>query len=199
MIGLAVLAGIAIYIAVWWLLVSSLKRTWAKAAAIVIALAIPFWDFPIGYYNFEHHCSTEGGLHVVGEFPPSTSVLVDPSTGYRPEDVLRHGFKLVEYADSGHVVQYSGAAGKLRKIMRDRPTSLAKIMFVQNQILPWNIVRNDIVAVRVSDNRELAKYTSFRWRGMWWQVRMAPMLRTGAACFVGREDPVLGALQRGVK
>ena len=197
MIGLAVLAGIAIYIAVWWLLVSSLKRTWAKAAAIVIALAIPFWDFPIGYYNFERHCSAEGGLRVVSKFPPSDSILLDQSTGYRPEDLVRYGFKTIEYrTKNGAIERFTLESRKFSKTLDSAPKSTIKVLFVGHKTLAWHLIQSEMVAQRVGDGQIVARHNTFLWAGVWWQAAAAPFFGYGARC--GETDaPLVSTVAHG--
>src|SRR5713101_5452421 len=123
MIGLTVLAVIAIYIGVFAYIVVHARNRAEKIAAIVVALAIPFWDLPFGYFNFYRHCSQEGGLHVSNDLPALNAILIDPSVGYRPEDVLRFGFKAVEYANRGETIRYTADGGGLSKSTHPRPIS----------------------------------------------------------------------------
>ncbi len=190
MIGLTVLAVIAIYIGVFAYIVVHARNRAEKIAAIVVALAIPFWDLPFGYFNFYHHCSQDGGLHISKDLPALNAILIDPSVGYRPEDVLRFGFKTVEYANSSETIRYTADASGLSKSIHSAPISPIKIQYSGNQMLPWNLIRSDYIVSRVDNGQVIARQTDFKWRGLWWQVSAAPLLGSDT------EKPLLAAVAR---
>ena len=193
MIGLAVLAGIAIYIAVWWLLVSSLKRTWAKAAAIVIALAIPFWDLPLGYSSFTGHCREEGGLHQLGRVAANEGVFFSYGTGVKAEYLFGLGAHFVEYLRPDEsVTRYSRLTnGSIEKTTVDKPSSPVRLQAKFNVELPWNIYKNEVVLWDVQSNRPLARATSFYWIGGWIQRGSMPLLVMRESCDVQSLDQMV--------
>src|SRR5436305_7378115 len=108
MIGLAVLAGIAIYVGIWWFVVRFLKQRWAKSLAILLAIAIPLGDLPFGYFNFLRHCDYEGGVRQVERISPHKSVFFLSVTGVKPQYLFRLGADFVEYSSSdGGVIRFT--------------------------------------------------------------------------------------------
>ena len=198
MVGLAVLAGIAIYIAVFWFLVRALEQKWAKGLAILVALAIPFWDLPFGYYNYREHCANDGGLHLRQQFSPVTSILIDPSTGYTADQLLRRGFKIVEVNEASQkITRYVVEGNGIKSENTEKITSSVRIRTHRNQVLPWNVVRHDVVVSLVNGDNVLVTHSGFHWRGVWWQVVGAPMFGTGPFCHTRDTDAVLTALASG--
>ena len=195
MMGLAILAGIAIYVSVCWLIVRALKTTWAKSAAVLAALAIPFWDLPIGYYNYYRHCAEEGGLRVSVQIAPMDAILVDPDTGYTPQELLRRGFKVIEVGRPGETIyRFTVEDGRLVKSTHSTPVSEFRIGFMGHKSLPWNLVQSETLITRVKSGEVLVRQNTFRWRGLWWQVQAAPLLGDGAICFPSRDDSALNAI-----
>jgi len=196
MIGLTVLAVIAIYIGVFAYIVVHARNRAEKIAAIVVALAIPFWDLPFGYFNFYRHCSQEGGIHLSKELPPSSAILVDSSSGYTPNQVLRFGFKAVEYEASGQIIRYVRESQDIVKSTHAAPISALRVIFAGHKILPWNLTRTDYVVTRLDNGQVVASQTDFQWRGMWWQVASAPLLGDGGRCRRPSDEPMLAVIAR---
>jgi hypothetical protein len=200
MMGLAVLAGIAIYLGVFWLLVRALKTKRAKGAAILIALAIPFWDLPFGYYSFRDHCETEGGLQVLNKVQPQKKAFFDSLPPYPIKDLLTHGFTVVEAKDSGGngISRYQlRADGGVEIRAVAQPESNVVVSVRRGQRLPWNIVRDDRFLRAPVEGKELARYSEFTWRGGWVQVVMSPLLGQGPSCTAGPTDPIVRLILRG--
>ena len=199
MIGLTVLAAIAAYVGLTWFAVRKLKEKWAKAIVIVVALAIPFWDLPIGYFKFQHYCTEYGGMHLNADLPPTDTILVDRDLSYTPEQLSRYGFRTIEYGVPGAIVRYTLSPSGFHKSSHDSPLSTLKIQTIGNQMLSWNVVRRDFIASRVDTGQIVARYTDLRWRGLWWQVNAAPILGDGGRCYAASENPVLALIPRGSK
>ena len=197
MIGLADLAGVAIYIALWWYLVRILKHTWAKALAILVALAIPFWDLPFGYLAFKGDCATYGGLHISQRIPASDTIFVDRHIAYRPEYLRRFGFKVVEYGEPGNITRYTATPTGYAQSKHLDAISTLKVSFVANQALPWGVIKRDFLVSRVDTSQVLASYSDLRWSGLWWQARAAPILSDGGRCYAVDENPLLTLIARG--
>jgi hypothetical protein len=196
MIGLTILAVIAVYIGVFAYVVVHARNRAEKIAAIAVALAIPFWDLPFGYFNFYRHCSQEGGVHVGVNIPPATSILVDSSSRYTPNEILRFGFKVVEYEAPGEIVRYTRESKGLTKSIHATPMSNIKIKFAGHKNLPWNLIRSDYVVTRLDNEQIVASQTDFQWRGMWWQVSAAPLLGYGSQCLGEKDKPMLALMAR---
>ena len=195
MVGLIVLAVVVIYIAFWWFVVAKLKGGWAKTAAVLVALAIPLWDLPIGYLHFWRTCSELGGLHTGKGLRPTDSVLVE--RGYKPDELVRYGFKVIEYSAEGGVQRYTSGPAGLVKSVHSSPVSEIRINLVLNQRLPWNLLRHDVSASRIDTGEVVARHTNLHWRGLWWQVELSPLLGDGGSCYEINDVPVLTALVRG--
>ncbi len=197
MIGLTVLVVIAIYIGVFGYVISHARNRGERIAAIVVALAIPFWDLPIGYFNFQRHCSQDGGIHLRKNLPASDAILVDRDLAYTPEQLTRYGFKVIEYEAPGQIVRYTATSSGLTKSNHNAALSTLKVHFNANQMLPWHLVRRDLLISRIDNGEVVARNTDFRWRGLWWQVEMAPLLGDGGRCQVTSDSHVLSAIARG--
>jgi hypothetical protein len=197
LIGLAVIAGLALYIGIFWLIVRALKQRWAKALAVVIAVAIPFWDLPFGYLSFQQDCKQYGGLHVFEKVSPATAIFIDRHIGYTPDQLKRFGFKVIEYGEPGNITRYTAA--KDGYIKSTDQTAISKVMvhFQPNQQLPWHVVRRDYLASNVETKSVIARYTDIRWLGMWWQVEASPIFGDGGRCYFSGDNPILALLAKG--
>jgi hypothetical protein len=195
-VGITILAVVGIYVGVvGWLVTSVVKSNWGRVAVVMTALAIPFWDWPYGYYNFRHTCDREGGLRLYEKFEPTTHVFFDYPI--HPESVIRHGFQTVEYRSGSEVRRYS--AGERTTSIHKSPVSLIKLSVIPNQEAKANLIRRDYIATRISDSRLLAKYSDFRWEGLWWQRAIAPLLGDGGRCHFPNEQPLLSVMAHGNK
>jgi hypothetical protein len=193
LIGLAIIAGLALYIGIFWLIVRALKHRWAKALALLVALVIPFWDWPIGYYHFREQCITEGGLHVKRSFPSVWAIAVDANLGYRGEELIKKGFQVIEIVQpNGNVRRYSIDEKSSSSF---RPTVM--VYTKRNQLMPWHLLRNDVSASIASSGEVLATHTAFHWQGMWWQAVAAPMLGVGNFCHTTDEASLITSLLKG--
>lgn len=193
MIGLAVLAGVAIYIGVWWFLISALKHRWAKAAAILIALAIPFWDLPFGYASFAGHCHEEGGLRQLGRVAANDGVLFSYNTGVKAEYLIGLGAHFVEYSRvDGSVIRFSrSASGSIEGVKVSKPSSSVRLQARFNVKLPWNVFKNEVVLSDVQTDRPLARATSFYWIGGWVQRVSMPLLVARENCSAQSLDQIV--------
>ena len=200
MIGLAVLAGIAIYVGVWWFLVRTLSQGWAKALAILIALAIPFWDLPVGYLRYQNYCVSEGGLRISSRIAPQESVYFDSVPSYPANELIAEGIRVVEIArpDGRGIARHERqGAGSITTLIITRPQSSLRVTYVRNQRLDWNIIREDRYVRNQADARLLAQYSEFSWQGGWLQHSFAPILGTGLRCTAGSRDPIITLLVHG--
>jgi hypothetical protein len=181
MVGLTILAVVAIYIGiVWWLVRFVVKKNWARGGVILAALAIPFWDWPIGYLAFQQHCTTEGGLRTLSKLPPTSAVFLDAGAPYTPEVAFRHGMTTVEYKKNAVVTRHTPTS---KPAQHASLQSTIKVSGARNQRLPWNIIRNDTFVSRISDGQVVARHSDFTWLGTWWQAGGAPYFGYGLDCF----------------
>src|SRR5438270_54322 len=139
MIGLAVLAGVAIYIGVFWFIFRALKQKWAKGLAVFVALGIPFWDLPFGYYNFHSHCMTEGGIQQYAPISPQKSLFFPQATGVRPEQLFNLGVEVVEFRSPkrNSFLRYTRSDRGIEKHETAESTSAVRIVTNYNFELPW--------------------------------------------------------------
>ena len=194
MIGLAVLAVVAAYVAVFGFVIAKARSRTEKISAIVIALLIPFWDLPIGYLNFSRHCSEDGGIKVNKGLPATDAILVEASAGYTPEEIFRFGFKAAEYLSPTGIIRYTAGEKGVVKTAHPSPKSALKIQFNGEKQLPWNLVRSDYIVTRLDSGQVMATQTDFKWRGMWWQVSGAPIFGYGISCLGARDLPMLAVI-----
>ena len=99
MLSLIILVVAGAYVGLWYLLIRALPNRWAKAIVALVALYLPFWDVPYGYYNFRALCSEEGELHVLRKVSPQTSIFLDQSLPLTEKEIARmlaKGFRVVE-------------------------------------------------------------------------------------------------------
>ena len=200
MIGLAVLAVVAIYVAVCWFAITKARNRGEKVFALLIALLIPLWDLPIGYFSYRNLCSSEGGIHIYKRFPPQDKVFLDSLPSFSVNQMLRQGWKTVEVIrmDGKGIARHE--LGPNKEVITQevqQPISNITVSIVRGQTLPWNIVREDRYARTRGDNETVARYSSFSWQGGWVYRLLSPVLGPGVSCSIGPEDPVVALLLRG--
>lgn len=200
MIGLLVLAIAGLYIAFWVWVVVTAKRRSVQVVAILVALAIPFWDVPIGYYNYRMYCDVEAGTRVLQGFEAQEKIYFDSMPSYSANELLRLGFKVVEIAraDRQGIARHekSGTEQILTTVVQASESKIT-VSISRNQRLPWNIVREDRLARLRSTNEVLARHSAFRWYGGWLSKRLPSMLPIRASCAVSPQDPIVELVRRG--
>lgn len=169
MISLIILLAAGAYIGLWYLLIRALPNRWAKAFVALIAVYLPFWDVPYGYYKFRALCAEEGGLHAFGKVSPQLSVFLDSSTLRTEQErtkMLARGFRFVEMQfQDGTSVSYSkSATGQTQQVPLSNPTSNYGIRTDLNQRLAWGVIRHDHVLYVRGSNEVLARNSQFAWR-----------------------------------
>ena len=194
MIGLLVLGAAAMYVALWWFVISKARNRGERISAVVVALLIPFWDLPIGYINFYKHCSQEGGIYIDKEFRAPDAILIGESSAYRPDTVLKLGIKTVEFKDREDIIRFTLDANKVARSIHTTPISALKIENSGHKLLPWNLVRTEQIVTRLKDGKVVAKQTDFSWRGMWWEVSTRVHVISPAQCSGVREKSLLASL-----
>jgi hypothetical protein len=199
LIGLAVIAGVALYIGIFWLILRALKQGWAKALAVLIALAIPFWDLPIGYKSFTSLCAEQGGIRVLTKLPPQKSVLFASATGLKPAQLLIKGLQFVEYkTPNGKITRFTKSSnGHIEESDVSSSASLVLIRTTYNDLLTWNVYRNESSLVDAWTNRTIATATSFYWLGGWLQRRMSPIFAGNGRCHADTQSEIMDIVLRG--
>lgn len=173
---------IAIFVAIF------IRNWWARVAFVALAVGIPFWELPYGYYNFQKLCREEGKLQVFEKIPPQKTVCADYPYVTLHKELLKDGFASVEVrTKTGEVRIYAAnqtvdaPIGTARNI-----TSSYCMTFANNNRLPWRVLRHDVLIKHTSDNRLVARQSRFDWSGMWWQHATMPVLGHGGYCY---DDP----------
>ena len=200
MFGLIAFGVLIAYIAIWWFVIANLDRHWAKAIAIVIALAIPFWDVPIGYLNYSAHCASDGGLAKVAEIPPFKSIYLAHSIGRSPEKLIEAGLEMVEEPKYGTSVVRSRRTpgGAIEKTEVAKAESDLRIRYIYHDPLPWHLLRQELVLERNSSGQVVLRATSYTWLGGW--LRTYLPLGPLSECHVGSAGTLIqetvGAIKR---
>lgn len=200
MIGLTVLAVIAIYIGVFAYIVVYARNRAEKIAAIVVAIAIPFWDLPIGYHNYRWHCAQDGGIQQFESIPPQKALYFASSSGIRPEFLIKAGLDSVEYQkmNGNGVVRYFRAqGGAIEQVEGKTPTSPIRIRATFNEELTWNLYRQEQVLEDAKSGRPLARAREYIWLGGWIQRMISPMLTPASTCYASSLSGVISLAVKG--
>lgn len=191
--------------AVWALIAAVIARfiaNWpGRIAFFAIAVGVPFWELPYGYYNFQMLCKEQGGLKVFEPISPQTIVCVTYPYESGAPGMIKAGFETVETRDKGGVVHRITRApsGVLESIKQEHVTSEYCIAYAFVQGLPWRTMRKDVTALRVKDPKLVARHSDFVWFGMWWQEAATPILGRGGECRRDAVGSISAALLSGVK
>jgi hypothetical protein len=169
MLSLIILVVAGIYVGLWYLLIRALPNRWAKAGVALVAIYLPFWDVPYGYYNFHTLCADEGGVHVSAKVSPQTSVYLDRSSLRTEQERARmfaRGFSLIEmHSPDGSSMSFSkSSAGQSQGDSISAPTSTYGIRAEMNKRMPWGVVRHDQVLFVRESNQFVARNSEFAWR-----------------------------------
>jgi hypothetical protein len=181
-IGLIVIGAIAVYIAAAWLIISKTGTPIGRVAVGLLAIAIPFWEFPIGYWNLLRQCKNEGGNHISKDFQPSPSIALDFTFHQRPRELMTLGFHIVEYSSGDKFTRFTRNGDGMTESIHD--SSISQLTYRREIVkeLPWNLDRYDDVIVRKKDGATVARQTDFRWRGMWWEDALNARVTPGTRC-----------------
>ena len=191
--------------AVWTVIAAVIARfipNWpGRIAFFAIAVGLPFWELPYGYFNFQKLCREEGALRILESIAPQESICVDYPFDTVAEGMLKKGFVSVEARDkSGGVSKFVRTPrGDIGKATTDRVTSEYCVTRAFVRGLPWRAMRNELIVVRNSDKRVVARHSDFVWFGMWWQEAALPVLGRGGECRHDGISSVATALVAGTK
>ena len=196
-VSLLILGVVVGWVVLWVYVFKHAPNRGVRVGAVLVAVLVPFWDLPIGYFNFQLKCHEFGGLRIEAKHPPVRAILVEDEVGYKPEQLIRYGFSTVEFGERPHVLRYTAIQNSLVKSTHEDLLSTVKIHVVRNQILDWNLVRRDLLISRINDARVIARHTDFHWLGLWWQREASPTLGDGGRCFASNETAVLTRVAAG--
>ena len=191
--------------AIWALIAAAIARfipNWpGRIAFFAIAVGLPFWELPYGYYNFQRLCREEGKLRVFAEIAPQKSICAAYPFDDAAKTLHRFGFAIVEARDkTGGVIEFrgSGTAAPVQRKAKNISSNYC-VTYVNNNTLPGRIYRHDFLIVRANDGVAVARYSVFDWLGMWWQHTASPVLGHGGECGGDPVRPVMTALLVGVE
>ncbi len=176
--------------AVWALIAAAIARfipNWpGRIAFFALAVGVPFWELPFGYYNFQKLCSEQAKLQVFEKIPPQDSVCVSDLDSGLYSGLIRAGFARIEVTGRTDDPTRDAASGRVFRIKKQEAKSSYCYSYKANNHLPWRLLRNDVLITRANDDHVIARQSQFLWGGMWWQEAARPILGHGGVCF---DDP----------
>ena len=199
MVSLLILAVVVGWVALWVYVFKHAPNRSVRIGAVLVAVLIPFWDLPIGYFNLQRHCSTEGGMRTYERIAPQDKVYFKSVPGNSVNELLKQDFKVVEILrpDGKDIAQHEIQGGQITSRTVKNPTSSIAISITRNEKLAWNIYRDQELAHSLATNKLLAEFTRFSWHGGWLQEATWPLVRGSVDCFFQRTDPLVTVLQHG--
>lgn len=191
--------GVAVgWVALWLYIFKHAPNRAARVGAVLAAVLIPFWDLPIGYFEYHRHCATDGGLRVYESIKPQDKVYFETLPTDFPEQLLKQGFKVVEIRrfDGKGVERHEIEQGKVvfRTVMS--PESVVAVSRLTPERLDWNIYREGFVAHSLRGTKALATYTTFSWHGGWLKEE-TDLFRGSLNCFRNKTNPLINLLRQG--
>ena len=181
--------------AVWTLVAAVIARfipNWpGRIAFFVLAVGVPFWELPYGYYNFQRLCGEQARLQVFEKIPPQDSVCVGDLDSGTYTGLVRAGFSRIEVIGRTDDPARDAASGRVFSTKKEEAKSSYCYSYRANNHLPWGLLRNDALISRANDNHVVARQSQFVWAGMWWQEMARPILGRGGVCFDDPERPNL--------
>src|SRR3990172_8633256 len=140
--------------AVWALVAAAIARfipNWPGLIAFfALAVGIPFWELPYGYYNFQKLCREEIGLQVFERISAQEIICADYPFVTLHRELLRSGFTSVETrGKAGEIKRYAAMPeGGIEETTQQRLASNYCLTFVNNIRLPWRVWRHDQLITR---------------------------------------------------
>ncbi|MEO8145362.1 MAG: hypothetical protein ABI654_14220 [Betaproteobacteria bacterium] len=186
--------------AVWTVAAAIVARfipNWpGRIAFFAIAVGLPFWELPYGYYNFRKLCDEETALKVIQKFQPQDSICIEYFDLGLYRQLVQAGFTRIEITSRSDNAKEYASNGRVFMTNREQAKSPYCLVFQGNISMSSRIQRSDAVLVRVVDNFPVAKQSDFRWDGTWWQKDTQPILGFGGWCTSSLTAPIL-ALRKG--
>ncbi len=173
--------------AIVWMLVAAVSayfvpKWWLKGAFLLLAVGIPFWELPYGYYNFRKLCGEAASLQTLSKIPAQDSVCIEYFDLRLYQLLESSGFTRIEVTGKSENAKPYVASGRVYLVDRKQVQSEYCVIFRNNIAQPWRILRADTLLVRAVDGSTAARQSYFRWDGMWWQEAARPLLGIGGAC-----------------
>ena len=176
--------------AIWALIAAYIARIvpkWSKSGRVaffVVAVGLPFWELPYGYYNFQRLCREETRLQVLEKIMPQEIACADYPYATLHKVLLSSGFRTVETGGkTGEIRRFAARSdGGIEESIQQRLESNYCLSFQNNIRLAWRVLRHDQLITRVSDRKIAASQSRFSWLGMWWQEVLQPILGRGGEC-----------------
>lgn len=185
---------------VWALIAAAVARfipNWpGRIAFFAIAVAIPFWELPYGYYNFQKLCQEETSLKIIEKFLPQDSVCIEYFDLGLYRQLVQAGFGRIEITGRSDNAKEYAANGRVVLTSREQAKSSYCIVFENNISMPWRVLRSDILIDHAREKRVVARQSEFYWAGTWWQEQARPVLGRGGFCSRETNDAV-AVLHRG--
>jgi len=199
MLGLAVFTVAVAYIAFWRYVFKRVTTRPRKIGTALIAVALPFWNLPIGYLTFLQRCRTDGGLHVTEKIAPQKNVCIEATFTHDPSLLLKAGFEIVEYRNRKGTTQYRRVAdGSIEKVSIERPQlSTYCLSATYGRRLSWDTSQQDFLVSTTSSGTPVARFTSFTWHGGFWWLPDGLPRGAVASCFNLKADEILPVLLKG--
>lgn len=185
------------YVAAAWLIAWKSKQYPIRLAVVGIAIALPFWDFPLGYLALRSNCEKNGGVTTFTTWPPVKAVFVETTPGYSPEEALKHGVQTVEYGAQGNIVRFTASNKGFAKTFHEKTVSEITFARLPRENLAWNIEKNTLIAKRTVNGELIAQQVTYRWHGMWWQLNAGPILGGGMSCPEASKQSLIEVIARG--
>src|SRR6185436_1324458 len=110
--------------AVWALIAAIIARfipNWpGRVAFFAIAVGLPFWELPYGYYNFRKLCREETVLKVTEKIPPQDSVCIEYFDLGLYRQLMQAGFSRIEVTSQSDNAKEYVANGRVVMTNRER-------------------------------------------------------------------------------
>jgi hypothetical protein len=175
-------------VAVWVAITTGIAyffSTWTtRVIFVAVAVAIPFWELPYGYYNLRKLCNEQGGLRVIEPIPPQRSICADHPSDSTAQAWLADGMDFVEARDKrGMVTKLTrGPKHSVTRSNADKILSEYCVTHAWINNLPWGIQRGEYVVTKATSQAIVARHSEFSWSGMSWQRAASPILGRGGHC-----------------
>ena len=180
--------------AVWVVIAAMLARLipgwWGKGVFFAALVAVPLWELPYGYFNFQRLCTENANLKVVDKILPQDSVCIEHFDLNLYMALSNAGFARVELTDHTKVGKSYLNDGRLVLANRENPQSVYCLTFENNIHMPWRILRSDTSIRKARDGSIVGLLSGFYWIGMWWQERARPLLGRGGVCSRAWDAPI---------
>ena len=186
--------------AVWALIAAAIARfipNWpGRIAFFLLAVGIPFWELPYGYYNFLNLCSVDTNIKVSEKIAPQDSVCIEYFDLGLYRQLAQAGFKRIEITGRSDNAKEYAADGRVFLTNREQAKSSYCVAFENNISLPWRVLRADTLIESARQKKIVGRQSEFYWAGMWWQEQARPMMGRGGVCSK-ESNEAIALLRRG--